>query len=180
MKKKALFSVVFILLLPYAAYCSGYILATYGTGGDIDDSSVGIEMGAIFLSDLHPTGGALSFGLGVSLANSDENPPSLAYPNSTNKAIWSKDYNDGDEEEVYLSAGAEIVPSLFLVIGGGYATQDIVTIMADSTGQMYKISDTTEHHGSAMLQIRYAIEGFTFGLGYHSRRGIIAGAGIAF
>ncbi len=180
MKKKILLIILFISL-PLTASASVYVLGTYGSGGEIDESSLGLEMGAIFLSYLHPTGGALSVGLGISAANSDENPPSIAYPLIPGtKAIWSKDYNDGDEQEVYLSLGAEIVPSLFLVVGGGYSRQDKVNIIGTSSGQMYEASNTTEHHGTFSLQFRYAIEGITFGLGYHSRRGVLVGLGLAF
>ena len=180
MAKRFILFVVFICL-PLNASASGYVLGTYGSGGEIDESSFGVEMGAIFLSYIHPTGGAFSLGLGISVANSDENPPSLTYPLLPGtRAVWSKDYNDGNEQEIYISLGAEIVPSLFLVVGGGFSRQDKVNIIGTSSGQMCEASDTTEHHGTFSLQFRYAIEGITFGLGYHTRRGVIAGLGVAF
>ncbi|MCD6570316.1 MAG: hypothetical protein J7L53_06400 [Deltaproteobacteria bacterium] len=180
MIKRIILILSVILLFPGICLASGYVLATYGTGGDeIDGPSLGIELGGIFLSDLHPTGGAFSFGLGISVGDSDEDPPSIAKLPLGSPVTGLIDYNDGNEQEVYLSFGAEMTPALFGVAGIGYTSQKIVTIGL-TDGTLYEVDDETDNNISGMLQIRYAWEGFTLGIGYHSRRGAIASLGIAF
>jgi hypothetical protein len=180
MAKRIILILSAVLIFPGICLGSGYVLATYGTGGDeIDGSSLGIELGGIFLSDFHPTGGAFSLGLGISVGDSDEDPPSVAKLPPGGSVAGIIDYNDGNEQEVYLSFGAEITPALFGVVGIGYTSQKIVTIGL-SDGTLYEVDDETDNNISGMLQARYACEWFTLGIGYHSRRGVIASLGIAF
>jgi hypothetical protein len=152
-----------LVLLPVISYGAGYVIADYAVGGRIDAPSLGLEMGAIFLSPYHPNGGAFSLGLGISLADTDENPPSFSdHP---------RKYNDGNEQEIYASFGAEIVPAFFGVAGVGYATQDVVKPGGSSQ---------TDNNVSLMLGMRYILEGIDIGLGFHSRRGVMASLGVAF
>ncbi len=178
MKRLLTIFAVGLLLFPSLCLASGYVLVNYGIGGDVDEPSLGVEMGGIFLSDLHPTGGALSFGLGVSVADTDENPPS-ALPPSGGPYDSLVDYNDGREQEIDVTFGGELIPSLFAVGGLGYSTQD-TTIIGISGGQYYEVETDTDKNATWMLGIRYVIEGLDIGLGFHSRRGIMAGIGIAF
>lgn len=163
--KKIISSVVSLLLVPVMAHAAGYVFATYGSGGEVDGPSYGLEMGGIFLSPYHPNGGAFSVGLGVSIADTDEDPPD----NPTKK------YNDGNEQEVYAALGAEITPGFFGVAGIGYASQDIVK----PDGALGEDSDT-DTNVSWMLGVRYVMEWFNIGVGYHNRRGVLAGFGVAF
>lgn len=163
--KRTILSVFLVLTVPAVCNAAGYVFATFGNGGEVDSPSYGLELGGIFLSPYHPTGGAFSLGVGVSVADSDENPP----------AVPDKKYNDGSEQEVFASAGVEIVPALFGVAGVGYSSQDVV-----------KPSDTasresdTDKHVTASLGVRYVVKNLAFGVGFHSRRGIMAGVGVAF
>lgn len=163
--KKIILSALVFLLFPVISHGAGYVLANYGSGGEVDGPSYGLEMGGIFLSPYHPNGGALSVGLGISIADTDEDPP----------AMPTKEYNDGNEQEVHVSFGGEITPAFFGVAGIGYASQDIVK--PDGAGG--KDSDT-DNYVSWMLGMRYVIEWFNFGVGYHNRRGVMAGFGVAF
>lgn len=170
---------IFSVLFPAVCSANGYIIANYGIGGgDVDDPSLGIEMGGIFLSSLHPTGGALSIGLGVSVADTDENPPS-GIPGQGLVYDPLIKYNDGKEQEIDLTFGAELIPSLFAVAGIGYAGQDTVRIGTNGN-QNYEVDSDTERNAAWMLGTRYVIKGLNVGIGYHSRRGIMAGVGIAF
>jgi|GEM_PF-313258 len=181
MAKRIILILSVVLIFPGICLGSGYVLATYAPGGnEIDGASLGIELGGIFLSDLHPTGGAFSLGLGISIGDSDEGPPSVPKLLPGGSVTGLIDYNDGNEQEVYLSFGAEITPALFGVVGIGYASQKVVTIGADGGGTWYEVDDETDNNISGMLQVRYAWEGVTLGIGYHSRRGVIASLGIAF
>jgi len=169
-----------MLLLPAVCAAEGYVMVNYGIGGDIDEPSLGVEIGGIFLSRLHPEGGAFSFGLGVSVADTDEDVPIAALPPTPAPPYdLIARYNDGNEQEVYVSLGAEIIPALFAVGGLGYASQDTVLI-ARSAGQYYEVDSESENNVSWMLGMRYIIRGLNAGLGYHSRRGVMAGIGIAF
>ncbi|HQJ10130.1 MAG TPA: hypothetical protein PLF54_14070, partial [Deltaproteobacteria bacterium] len=126
---KRLLPVATLIAVFFPAVClaSGYVLVNYGIGGKVDEPSLGVELGGIFLSDLHPTGGALSLGLGVSIADTDENPPSTGEPFNTRTK-----FNDGNEQEIDVTFGAEMIPSFFAVAGVGYASQDTVTIGSDA------------------------------------------------
>jgi hypothetical protein len=164
---KRFFLITLMVFLPMISHGAGYVIADYASGGEIDAQSIGLEMGAIFLSPYHPNGGAFSLGLGISIADTDENPPSFS--NHQGKI------NDGNEQEVYASFGAEIVPAFFGVAGVGYATQDVVKF---DTSQ--ERSSETDNNISWMLCMRYVLEGLNMGLGYHSRRGVMASLGVAF
>ena len=178
--KNFLIAVVMITFVPAVCLAEGYVLVNYGIGGEIDEPSLGVEMGGIFLSYLHPTGGALSLGIGISVGDTDEDPPSAALPPSPAPAYSSvRDLNDGNEQEVYLSFGAEIVPSFFGIAALGYANQNITTIGVSGLDN-YEIDTDKDKNVTWMLGMRYIIEGLNMGLGYHSRRGILASLGIAF
>ncbi len=171
---------IFSVLFPAVCSANGYIIANYGIGGgDVDEPSLGIEMGGIFLSNLHPTGGAFSFGLGVSVADTDDDPPSGIQPTSGLTYDPLIEYNDGNEQEIDLTFGTEMIPSLFAVAGIGYAGQDTVRIGTNGE-QNYEVDSDTERNVAWMLGTRYVIQGLNVGIGYHSRRGIMAGIGIAF
>jgi len=163
--KKIIFSSMVFLLFPVMSHGAGYVLATYGSGGEVDGPSYGLEMGGIFLSPYHPAGGAFSVGLGISVADTDEDPPDRI----------TKTYNDGNEQEVHATFGAEITPAFFGVAGIGYASQD--TVQPDGLGGK---DSETDSHASWLLGVRYVMEWFNIGVGYHNRRGVMAGLGIAF
>jgi hypothetical protein len=164
---KRFFLITLMIFLPMISHGAGYVIADYATGGRIDAQSLGLEMGAIFLSPYHPNGGAFSVGLGVSIADTDENPPSFS--------DHQMKFNDGNEQEVYASFGAEIVPAFFGVAGVGYATQSIVKF--DTLGDRHS---ETDNNISWMLGMRYILEAIDIGLGVHSRRGVMASLGVAF
>ncbi len=159
--KRTIIASVLLVLAPPALHAAGYVFATYGNGGDVSEPSYGVEIGGIFLSRYHPTGGAFSAGIGVSVADTDEDPP----------ASPERKYSDGSEQEVYVSLGAEIVPALFGVAGIGYSSQDVV-----KPGD----HEDTEHHVTGMIGVRYVVKWFDIGIGYQNRRGVMAGIGVAF
>lgn len=164
--KKIIFTTLVLMVLPMISHGAGYVLANYGDGGKVHDSSYGIELGGIFLSPYHPNGGAFSLGIGASIATTNEHPSS----SSIGK------FNDGNEQEIYASFGAEIVPAFFGVVGVGYASQDTKTRNAsDST-----TSSGTDSFGTWMLGMRYVVKSFDVGLGYDYRRGVTASLGVAF
>jgi len=169
---------VLLVLVPTLCSAEGYVMVNYGIGGDIDEPSLGVEMGGIFLSRLHPEGGAVSFGLGVSVADTDEDIPATVFspPAGFDQFI---EYNDGNEQEVYVSIGAEMIPALFAVGGIGYSSQDTVLI-GRSGDQFFDVDSESDNNVTWMLGMRYIIQGLNVGLGYHSRRGILAGVGVAF
>lgn len=178
--KKFLIAVIMVVFVPAVCLAEGYVLVNYGIGGEIDEPSLGVEMGGIFLSYLHPTGGALSLGIGISVGDTDEDPPSASIPPAPAPAYDSiHEFNDGNEQEVYLSFGAEMVPSFFGVAALGYANQNTTTIGV-SGGDSYEIDTDKDRNVTWMLGMRYVIEGLNMGLGFHSRRGILASLGIAF
>lgn len=163
--KKIILGSLFVLFLPALSHGAGYVLGNFGVGGEVDSPSYGLELGAIFLSPYHPTGGAYSVGLGISIADSDEDPPDAP----------TKEYNDGNEQEVCAVFGAEISPAFFGVAGVGYASQDIV-----KPGTTTDRETETDTNVTWMLGARYVVEWFNFGVGYHSRRGVMASLGVAF
>ncbi len=180
MKRRLGALAVLMMLIPAVCAAEGYVQVNYGIGGKIDDPSLGVELGGIFLSNLHPEGGAFSFGLGVSVADTDESIPSAVLPPTPAPAYESlRDFNDGNEQEVYVSFGAEIIPALFAVTGMGYASQDTVTI-GRFGGQNFEVDSESDNNISWMLGLRYVIQGLNAGVGFHSRRGVMVGLGVAF
>jgi len=177
---KRFFLITLLVFLPAISQGAGYVIASYADGGDLHEPSLGLELGGIFLSPLHPTGGAFSLGLGISVADTDEDPPRAEPLPVVVPAFDSrKEYKDGTEQEVYVSFGGELIPSFFAVGGIGYASQDVVDI-GTSSGQRYKIGSDTDTNVTWMLCMRYVLEGLNMGIGYHSRRGVMASLGIAF
>jgi len=178
--KRIVFIVLSVIILPVTASAAGYVIGNYAMGGKIDEPSIGIEMGAIFLSDLHPTGGALSVGVGISVGDTDEDPPTGLQP-TTGAMTYDllKEYNDGTEQEIYMALGAEITMSFFGVAGLGYSSQDKITL-GTSGGEFYEVETEVDNNISGIVGMRYVIEGLNMGLGYHTRRGIMASIGIAF
>ena len=163
MKKIILITLV-MAALPVVSHAAGYVLANYGDGGKVHASSYGLELGGIFLSPYHPNGGAFSLGMGASIAQTDENPP------SNTSGTWK--YYDGNEQEICATFGAEIVPAFFGVVGIGYAAQDV--------RKLGHTSDTTDNNVTWMLGMRYVIQYMNIGLGYDYRRGVTASLGVAF
>lgn len=168
--------VVLLAFVPMVSYGAGYIIGDFGTGGKVDGPSYGIELGGIFLSPLHPRGGAFSAGIGVSIADTDDDPTS----NETLLPTTSrKNLNDGNETEIHATFGAEIVPALFGIAGIGYSSQDI-TETGVAGGQRYKIGSKTDNNITGLFGIRYVRQWMNLGVGYHTRRGIMASIGLAF
>jgi len=150
---------------------AGYVIANYGDGGRVHASSYGVELGGIFLSSLHPNGGAFSVGIGASIADTNEHPSS----DFIGKA------NDGNEQEIYGVFGVEIVPAFFGVVGVGYASQDKKTYeVSGSSPTTVKSGSGTDNFGTWMLGMRYVVKMFNVGLGYDYRRGVTASLGVAF
>lgn len=172
--------VLLMALVPSASFASGYVIGDYGTGGKVKDSSYGIEVGGIFLSPLHPTGGAISIGVGVSKANSDEHPTSNEAPAGVTGPVSVKHLNDGDETEVHLALGAELVPALFAIVGVGYATQERVRTGVFSDGERYMLDSSREHYAAGIFGLRYVREMVNAGVGYDTRRGVMTSIGVAF
>jgi hypothetical protein len=160
--KRIIFITLVMLVLPVISHGAGYVLANYGDGGKVHASSYGLELGGIFLSPYHPNGGAFSLGVGASIATTDEHPSS----------DFTGKYNDGNEQEICATFGAEIVPAFFGVVGAGYASQDTKTKNPAGSG--------TDSFGTWMLGMRYVVKSFNIGLGYDYRRGVTANLGVAF
>jgi hypothetical protein len=160
--KKVIFAIVVLMVFPMISHGAGYLLVNYGDGGKVHASSYGVELGGIFLSPYHPNGGAFSLGIGGSIANTDESAP----------ADKSKQFNDGNEQEICATFGAEIVPAFFGVAGVGFATQDVRK--PDAT------KASTDNNVTWMLGMRYVVKAFDVGLSYDYRRGIMASLGVAF
>jgi hypothetical protein len=165
--KKEILIVCIALLVPGLAYGGGYVIGTYGFGGAMDAPSWGAEMGGVFLSDLHPTGGALSAGVGFSVGLTGDSIPATS-PSP-------KKFNDGNEYEGYANVGAELAPSLFGTLGIGYASQKRVTMAPQG-----EINSDTDTHVTGMVGLRYVIQGINAGIGFHTQRGIMLNLGVAF
>jgi len=177
MKKVYLYLV--ILLFPISLQAAGYINLNYGTGGNSDATSLGLEMGGIMLSNLHPTGGAVFGGFCVSVADTEDRIPANTIYAGTPVLTNILEYNDGNQSQIGITFGAEIVPTIFMVMGIGYSTQDIVKI-GSAASSFYQISDKVEHETPAMFGVRYTQEMLNMGLAYDTERGILLSLGVAF
>lgn len=177
--KRFLGIMVWLLLVPAVGHAAAYGLFSYGIGGDVDEASYGFELGGVFLSDWHPAGGVFSLGLGISFADTDDDPPGTqALPGGTTLS-GLREYNDGDEQSIGIVFGAELVPQVFGVLGVGYSQQNVVTV-GSSGGVFYEADEETDGNVPVLLGVRYLREGLALGIGYETRRGILATIGIAF
>jgi len=189
MKKTICILILLTLAVPGMSYAGAYMLGNFGFGAPSDTTSsgnwsAGAEFGGIFLSSLHPTGGALSAGAGfaVSVPKSSNKVPSYNSKLSVNPGLPATDYYDGNEYEVNACVGAELAPSFFLNLGGGYAwwNEETVTDPDPVFGTRYLVDTSSKNSVTGMIGLRYAIQGFMMGLGYHTRRGVVVSLGVAF
>lgn len=177
--KKLILIVCVALVFPGMAHAAGYIIGTYGFGGAMDGMSWGAELGGVFLSEYHPTGDAFSAGVGFSVGETEDDIPSTSNLPLPGPAEGSKKYNDGKEYEGYINLGAELIPALFGTVGVGYSSQKVVRV-ASLAGVNYETDSETETHITGMLGVRYVMQGFSAGIGFHSRRGVMLNLGVAF
>jgi hypothetical protein len=185
MKKTICILILLTLAVPGMSYAGAYVLGNFGFGGRSNHLSGGAEFGGIFLSDLHPTGGSFSAGIGfsVSVPDSDQKVPhnnGTDIPTPRPNELSNDSYNDGNEYEGCATFGAELAPSFFLNIGAGYAWWKEDTVGVFNDGYKYITDTKNKNEVTGMLGVRYAIEGFTMGLGFHTRRGIVLSLGVAF
>lgn len=177
--RKTILIVWVVLAFPVSSHAAGYLIGTYGFGGAMDGMSWGAELGGVFLSEYHPTGDAFSAGVGFSVGQTEDSIPTTSDLPLPAPAEGSKKYNDGNEYEGYLNLGAELVPALFGTVGVGYASQKVVRV-ARLGDVNYETDSETETHITGMLGVRYVREGFSAGIGFHSRRGVMLSLGVAF
>jgi hypothetical protein len=187
MKKTICILILLTLAVPGMSYAGAYVLGNFGFGAPSDTTSAGnwsagAEFGGIFLSSLHPTGGSFSAGVGfaVSVPKSNNKAPSYNSKLSLNPGLPASDYYDGNEYEANICLGAELAPSFFLNLGGGYAWWNEETITDPVLGYRYLVDSSSKNAVTGMLGLRYAVQGFMMGLGYHTRRGVVVSLGVAF
>jgi hypothetical protein len=189
MKKTICMLILLTFAVPGMSYAGAYMLGNFGFGAPSDTTSsgnwsAGAEFGGIFLSSLHPTGGALSAGAGfaVSVPKSSNKVPSYngKLPASMSGLVPTNDYYDGNEYEINACVGAELAPSFFLNLGAGYAWWNEDTVSDPILGTRYLVDSSSKNSVTGMIGLRYAIQGFMMGLGYHTRRGVVVSLGVAF
>ena len=189
MKKTIGLLILLTLAVPGMSYAGAYVLGNFGFGAPSDTTSAGnwsggAEFGGIFLSKLHPTGGSFSAGAGfaISVPKSSNKVPSNngKLPINPSGIVSTNDYYDGNEYEVNACVGAELAPSFFLNLGGGYAWWNEATVTDPILGNRYLVDTSSKNSATGMIGLRYAIQGFMMGLGYHTRRGLVLSLGVAF
>ena len=189
MKKTIIALILFTLAVPGISHAGAYVLGNFGFGAPSNTTSAGnwsagAEFGGIFLSSLHPTGGSFSAGAGfaISVPKSSNKIPSYNgnLPASISGYVPANDYYDGNEYEANICVGAELAPSFFLNLGGGYAWWNEATVTDPILGYRYLVDSSSKSSATGMIGLRYAIQGFMMGLGYHTRRGVVVSLGVAF
>jgi hypothetical protein len=187
MKKTIGLLIMLTLAVPGMSYAGAYVLGNFGFGAPSDTTSsgnwsAGAEFGGIFLSKLHPTGGALSAGAGFSISIPKSSNKVPSYNGKLPSGTPANDYYDGNEYEVNACFGAELAPSFFLNLGAGYAwwNEASVTDPVPFVGTRYLVDSSSKNSVTGMLGLRYAMQGFMMGLGFHTRRGVVVSLGVAF
>jgi hypothetical protein len=94
--------------------------------------------------------------------------------------ITDDTYNDGNEYEGCATFGIELAPSFFINVGAGYAWWKENTVGVFSDGNKYITDTKNKNEVTGMAGLRYAYQGFSMGLGFHTRRGILLSLGVAF
>ncbi len=165
------------ILLPTLSFGSSFFMLTGGSGGESRSTSYGIESGGEIQTGFDDE--VIMFGAGISIAYSDDMPSmsGIFVPGTGIKAL--KEYNDGNEYEVYITFGDEFMPGLYAVGGVGYAMQQKGYVALTDHGYV-QLKSETEDRGTLLFGIRYLKSHFTGSLGYDLRRGMTLGVGVSF
>lgn len=159
--------VIFSLFVYENANAGVYIFGNIGSGGEVDDSSIGGEIGATL-----PTSNP-SFLLGIGI--------SVAGISKTERISDFADREFSDEWEGYGAVGIRLISGLYLVGTAGYSQQtESITLHAGGVSVEGGNEEVKDEHFTASGQLRYVYKSLIIGGGYHNRRGIIGGIGFAF
>ncbi len=156
-----------LALSPMDAHGQGYVFFNGGGGGPAHAGSGGVESGA-FLPKSNPrflVGGAFS------VTNN-------GYPEQQITPFLQTHVRD--EQELSLVAGIRLARGVYAVGTGGMsdrARRDYFTVSGNKD-LLGEYGGTIRGVGSG--QLRFVYKRAMFGVGYHSRRGIIVGFGFTF
>jgi hypothetical protein len=153
--------------MPHDLRAQGYVFFNGGGGGPAHAGSGGFEAGKFFPRD-NPRfllGGAFS------VMNN-------GYPEQTYSPFFQTHVRD--EQELSLAGGIRLARGVYAVGTGGLSSRDHRDYLNTNTGQhlIEEYSGTIRGCGSG--QLRFVFKRFMLGVGYHSRRGVVAGIGFTF
>ncbi len=154
-------------LIPSFALGQGYVFFNGGGGGAAHAGSGGFDSGVFFPKE-NPrflVGGAWSV---------------------TNNGYREQPYSPflqtrvRDEQELSLVGGIRLVRGVYAVGTGGLTDRSRRDYLTTNTGQHFLEEYSGTVRGCGSGQLRFVFRKFLFGVGYHSRRGVIIGAGFTF
>lgn len=151
----------------------GYFAIFLGTGGEADGPSTSLEIGRIMEQD-H------IIGMGVTWLGTNDlaetyyiNAP--APSGSTDQGLQ----NEGDEFELFGVYGREWKKRMFVVGTLGVSQQKKVDLEKAASGALYATSRKKERYITLSAQVRHVLSnGNMLSVGYHTRRGFLAGISI--
>lgn len=156
-----------LVLMPSNGYGQGYVFFNGGGGGPAHAGSGGFEFGKIFPKE-NPRfllGGAFS------VTNN-------GYPLPQFTPFLKTDVRD--EQELALVGGIRLARGIYAVGTGGMSdrSRKDYLVLGGNKDLLGEYGGTLRGVGSG--QLRFVYRRFMLGVGYHSRRGLVAGVGFTF
>ncbi len=154
-------------LIPANTFAQAYLFFDGGGGGPAHAGSGGIDSGVFFPRE-NPrflAGGAFS------VTNN-------GYPEQPYSPFLHTHVRD--EQELSLVGGIRLVRGVYAIGTGGLTDRARRDYLTTNTGQHFLEEYDGTVRGCGSGQLRFVFRKFIFGVGYHSRRGIMVGAGFTF
>jgi hypothetical protein len=157
----------FLVLSPLSADGQGYVFFNGGGGGPAHAGSGGFESGVFFPREnpRYLIGGAFS------VTNN-------GYPEQPYSPFIQTHVRD--EQELSLAGGIRLARGVYAVGTGGFSDRARRDYLNTNTGQHFLEEYEGTVRGCGSGQLRFVYRKFMFGVGYHSRRGVIVGMGFTF
>ena len=174
MNKQPTCRTVFLLLfaiqgyaLPQDLMAQGYVMFSGGGGGGAAHAaSGGVEFGKLFPRE-NPR-----FLLGGDLSVATN-----GYPAERSEFFQTDVRN---EQQIGAVAGLRVVRGVYLVGTGGLSERAERDYMIVNGKRILLAEVPGKTYGSGSGQLRFVYKRFVFGVGYHSRRGVVVGLGFTF
>jgi hypothetical protein len=174
MQRKRFSQIAFVALLsfigaarPQDLAAQGYVFFNGAGGGAAHAGGGGFEAGKIFPRD-NPRfllGGAFS------VINN-------GYPEQQVTPFIQTHVRD--EQEIALAGGIRLARGVYAVGTGGITARDHRDYLTTNTGRQFIEDYSGTVRGCGSGQLRFVYRKFMFGVGYHSRRGVVVGVGFTF
>ena len=175
--------VVWLLILPVAAFAEGYFSVGGGAGGKTDAPNLTLELGGV--STNRELNRLIAIGLGF-IFNADDVPSgTLEYPVPHTSYTNLGKKQKGNEYAVFGKYGLEVVKNkgvFIFALGGLSVSEEIELTRSNATGWYYEQSSSSKANGMFGGGLSYfpINSKMSLSVEYDNRRGITGGIGFRF